>query len=549
MLDRRTSPLPLRLDKNLAALGEHSARLAERIAWTTLDATVDLGMENTSVRLHQAEHALVIGQAELTRAVSAMPEADEVFVFGIGLGEQLAHFLLMRPETRVTAWERDPALLRQALSERDFTRFLSGGRLSIALGADIVTLPEHIRELPRLEHPLVASRYGLEARLLAEGLEGRRIALGMGGVIVDQVGEVLNELGCCVLPLELARWTPDEHRHARETYDPEAVILIDHDEAVEQVCEECGVELLVWEVNPIPARPEPSERVHIFTVDRSSVEDHADAGRGGVQYLPVGSRVTLRRKLDLTTEELEAYGAPVCFAGSSLETLAQAYRRRLLALYGSWHADGMNGLGQGEEQLEHVLAAQRADYSRDLVPALMAEHFGEFMAAARRIFVRDDPEILVGEIVASERRIEWVRSLGKHGIHVWGDPYWKTLEPDGVVYKGRAHNTEELTRVYNGGQIHVDIGRLYLQDIVTLRAFDTLACGGFLITERTESIEELFEIGVELEGYGDYAELEEKVSYYRANPEAAQAIAERGARAVHDRHSLRDRMQQILDQA
>ena len=128
MLDRRTSPLPLRLDKNLAALGEHSARLAERIAWTTLDATVDLGMENTSVRLHQAEHALVIGQAELTRAVSAMPEADEVFVFGIGLGEQLAHFLLMRPETRVTAWERDPALLRQALSERDFTRFLSGGR-------------------------------------------------------------------------------------------------------------------------------------------------------------------------------------------------------------------------------------------------------------------------------------------------------------------------------------------------------------------------------------------------------------------------------------
>ena len=84
---------------------------------------------------------------------------------------------------------------------------------------------------------------------------------------------------------------------------------------------------------------------------------------------------------------------------------------------------------------------------------------------------------------------------------------------------------------------------------MTLRAFDTLACGGFLITERTESIEELFEIGVELEGYGDYAELEEKVSYYRANPEAAQAIAERGARAVHDRHSLRDRMQQILDQA
>ena len=547
MLDRRVQPRSQRLEKNLAALREHDPLLAERVLWTVREATVDLGMENAAqARLQQAEHTLVVAGDELTRPVAALPEGDGVFVFGIGLGEQLAHLLLMRPRAQVLAWERDPALLRQALSERDFARPLTEGRLRLALGADVLRLAGEALPPLRLDHPLLVERYSIEAGLLEEGLEGRRIALGLGGVIVDQVAVVLRALGWCVLPLELARWSGAELRHALETYGAEVVLLIDHHPEIGGICEERGDRVLVWEVNPVPAPTTPPEHVRVFTVDRGAARATA---AHNVRYMPMGSPLRLRRKLDLTAEERERYGTPVCFIGSSLDSLARAYRRRLLALYGSWHEDGMESLSEGEQRLERVLAEQARDYSRSRVPELMQEHFGEFMAAARRSLLRDSPEVLVGEIVASARRVEWVRRLGKQDIHVWGDPFWATLEFEGVTYEGRAHNNEELTRAYNGGEIHVDIGRLYQPEIVTQRAFDTLACGRFLIAERTEVLEELFEVGAELEAYSSFDELADKVQHFRAHPERAREIAARGHATVCARHSLEQRLKTLLSAA
>ena len=78
-----------------------------------------------------------------------------------------------------------------------------------------------------------------------------------------------------------------------------------------------------------------------------------------------------------------------------------------------------------------------------------------------------------------------------------------------------------------------------------MRVFDVLACGGFVLAERSPALAELFEIGAEVECYASADELEAKVAHYLAHPEAARAIAlprasTRGARARHgDRDATR----------
>jgi len=73
-----------------------------------------------------------------------------------------------------------------------------------------------------------------------------------------------------------------------------------------------------------------------------------------------------------------------------------------------------------------------------------------------------------------------------------------------------------------------------------------LACGGFLIAERSEALEELFEVGVELEAYSTLEELHELVAHYLAHPEEAQAMALRGLKAVRERHDVRSRLRHML---
>jgi spore maturation protein CgeB len=150
-----------------------------------------------------------------------------------------------------------------------------------------------------------------------------------------------------------------------------------------------------------------------------------------------------------------------------------------------------------------------------------------------------------GEIAAAEKRLAYVARLGRFGARVWGDEGWRAIA-DGAVYEGPAGHGLELTKIYCASQINVDVGRLYQSDIVTMRVFDVLACGGFVLAERSSALGELFEIGVEVECYATADELEAKVAHYLANPGAAHAIAQRGRAAVLQRHTIAARVARML---
>ena len=117
----------------------------------------------------------------------------------------------------------------------------------------------------------------------------------------------------------------------------------------------------------------------------------------------------------------------------------------------------------------------------------------------------------------------------------------------GQAYRGLAQHRTEVAKIYSASAINIDINRIYQSDIVTMRVFDVLASGGFLLTEYTPELESLFVLGKELECYSSISELHDKVDFYLKNPQARQKIAMAGQERVLGEHTISQRIDTMLD--
>jgi hypothetical protein len=290
------------LEENLCALlgDDAGEQLIHRILYAESGKHVIIGGPNPP--LYRAEGKLrefIVPENELEESVRDVRDGETVFLFGISLGEQVAHLLRTRPACRVVAWERDPWLLRLALTRQDYVESLSSGRLVLALGVDLLDHLPSVHRRRLVLHPVLRGIYADEMRLVAESVagdtphEGRRwVGVGMGGVVVTDLADALRGEGYSVFPLELQRWDPRETRYALERLRPEYVVTVNYDAEVASACHDLEVPLVAWEIDPTtdrtPRPPSSKETFSIFTVRQRNVDVLHGAGFAHVHYLPLG---------------------------------------------------------------------------------------------------------------------------------------------------------------------------------------------------------------------------------------------------------------------
>jgi spore maturation protein CgeB len=548
-----TSLSPI-LEKNLRAIASRDAALAERLQWPASSNHVILSPDGPPLyRYHGSLLPLGVEGDALEGVLAGFPEnAPTGFLFGAGLGEALRHILRRRPQASLVAWDRDPWLLRECLARWDYSHSLASGRLRLGLGVDLARDLDTLARLPRCQHPTLGQVYRDELALLENPGDSSSpwAAVGLGGLFVHDLCDALREEGFRVFPLELVRWSREEIEASLRRLDPALVATINYTPGLAELCEAQGHDLCVWEIDPTssrgPALSGPVKHTRVFTYRASHVAKFREAGIEQVERLPLAANPRKRRPVVLDAGDEAHYAAPVCFVGASMQEQARQFRRKFLHLYASWHPAGESAVEQVEATIDELLATQAQDLAVNRIPELASQHFGPFLAAARTSSTREDPGLWLAEIAAAQKRASYVTGLAPQGVRVWGDPGWEQLEPAGVRYMGSAEHDEELTRIYSGACVHVDINRLYQPDVVTLRVFDVLACGGFLIAEHSQELESLFQIGDELETYHTQTELEQKVAHYIAHPDEAAAIAARGRAAVLARHTVRQRVRHML---
>jgi spore maturation protein CgeB len=83
-------------------------------------------------------------------------------------------------------------------------------------------------------------------------------------------------------------------------------------------------------------------------------------------------------------------------------------------------------------------------------------------------------------------------------------------------------------------------------DSPTVRVYDVLACGGFLLTEYRPSLEEEFAVGRDLETFRTPEELRDKIEYYIEHDSQRRRIAQSGQRTVLENYTYVQRGREFL---
>ena len=549
------------LESNLAALARRDPALAQRLCWAVDDSHVtrdDRGQ--LQLRVHQSWLPLDLSATQMEGALGDDDDDQAVFVFGAGSGDLPARLLGRATRGPVTVWDRDPFMLRLTLSRADWSAELSSGRLVLALGCD---LWEQLGRADRrvVLHPILSQIYRNERALLTEA-PPRRALICAGGLFVDDLADGLRGRGHAVFTLDTARLSVEELTLTVRVTRPVLVAAINHTEGLAEFCEAEGVPLLCWEVDPALQRlsnvTAPPVRSRIFTYRRAHVSDFARAGFPAVTFLPLATNPARRMPVSLPPDEISRFMVPVAFVGASMVDRIASLRADFARAFVAF---GGGGADAALRVLDELLTHQRADMDHYLIPALLDQLAPGLRERGKRPGAFD-AEQMAGELAAGEKRLALIGALarglaaesGSDGapaddqaqVHVWGDRGWQAAAA-GVKVRGVAGHFVELNKIYGSARINLDIGRLYQMDVITMRVFDVLACGGFLLTERSPELSELFEPGSDLEVFTGADELIDKARYYLAHPELAARIAAQGRATVLAKHTVDLRLARMLE--
>lgn len=150
-----------------------------------------------------------------------------------------------------------------------------------------------------------------------------------------------------------------------------------------------------------------------------------------------------------------------------------------------------------------------------------------------------------------EIRLMYLRRAKPFGLTIYGDTYWGNPEYSGELtscFAGRSLDyATETPHLYRNAKINLCVLKPNFVEMIPLRMFDTMACGGFLLAEHRPVFEKYFEPGLHLDLFRNPDELQEKLSYYLSHDDRRREIARQGREKVLAEHTFGSRLRQIMN--
>jgi spore maturation protein CgeB len=130
-----------------------------------------------------------------------------------------------------------------------------------------------------------------------------------------------------------------------------------------------------------------------------------------------------------------------------------------------------------------------------------------------------------------------------------GDDGWLKTFPDvGTSWRRLPELSyyDQVPQFYPRSDINLNVTSRQMKGAVNQRVFDVPACGAFLLTDRQEQMDALFEPGAETAVYSHPDELPGLVRHYLDHPDARRRIAMAARRRVLAEHTYDRRMETIF---
>lgn len=318
---------------------------------------------------------------------------------------------------------------------------------------------------------------------------------------------------------------------------------------VSDVCERFHIPYLCWSVDcPVLELFSSSIRNtcnRIFLFDYAQYQRFHPQNPDRIFYLPLATNTDRWDSVihTMTPEEKADYSADISFVGS-----LYTEKSPLSALTLTSYMQGLlAGITQAQSQIygynfleemvtdDIVDALKKADPSYLSIPSPF-EDTDHYVAA----------NYYLGMAVAENERIRTLNALAQEfsvTLYTRSD----TSRLHNINCRGGVSTLTQMPKVFAASRINLNMTMKPIQTGLSLRVWDILGCGGFLLSNYQAEIPEYFEIGKDLDCYESLDELKEKCAYYLTHDDIRAEIADHGYRKVKQMHTYRHRFAMMME--
>ena len=322
--------------------------------------------------------------------------------------------------------------------------------------------------------------------------------------------------------------------------------------AISYTCNHFKVPYVCWSVDsPVAelfSNALKNEWNRIFLFDRAQYAFFHPYNPEHIFYLPLATNVRRWEKviMDMTEEDYRKYGGDISFVGSLYSEKSRYDRLLADNLLSSYTQGYVNGLIQAQQKV----------FGYNFIYDTLSEEVIREIAAADPAFYRGQDAFLdtdrylvahqyIGMKLANAERISVLSALSER-FHVSLYTRSDASSLPRVHVKGGAGTLTEMPKIFQASKINLNITMRPIETGLSLRIWDVLGCGGFLLTNYQAEIPEYFEIGKDLEVYENMEDLMQKADYYLHHEAERLEIALNGYEKTARYHTYEMRLAEMI---
>lgn len=320
--------------------------------------------------------------------------------------------------------------------------------------------------------------------------------------------------------------------------------------AISYTCNHFKIPYVCWSVDsPVAelfSNALKNEWNRIFLFDKAQYDFFHQYNPEHIFYLPLATNTKRWEKeiLGMSEEDFTKYGHDVAFVGS-LYTEKCRYDQLLPQL-----SDYTQGYVSGLIQAQMKVAGYNFIY--DTLPEQIISEIASADSnfyKGEDVFTDTDRYLVahqyIGIKMACVERQEILSALSQHfDVGLYTRSNTDCLPK--VHNMGPANTLTEMPKIFHASKINLNITMRPIETGLSLRIWDVLGCGGFLITNYQAEIPEYFEIGKDLEVYENTNDLIQKVNYYLQHDSERIEIALNGYEKVAKYNTYELRLAEMI---
>ena len=318
--------------------------------------------------------------------------------------------------------------------------------------------------------------------------------------------------------------------------------------AISYTCNRFKIPYVCWSVDsPVAelfSNALKNEWNRIFLFDRAQYEFFHPYNPEHIYYLPLATNVKRWENviLNMTEEDHAKYDSDVSFVGSLYSEKCK-YDSLKLSDYTRGYVNG-------------VIQAQMKVFGYNFIYDTLPESVIREIADADADFYKGQDVFLdtdrylaahqyIGMKLANVERMSILSALSERfDVSLYTRSDTSTLPR--IHNRGSANTLTEMPKIFHASKINLNMTMRPIETGLSLRVWDVLGCGGFLISNYQAEIPEYFEIGKDLEVYESVEDLINKVNYYLHHEVERIEIAVNGYEKTAKYHTYEVRLAEML---